>query len=43
VKEAYLLANTLTKHLKSVNAQMPRDKFSNEIVLWPNQLLSSKK
>ena len=43
VKEAYLLANTLTKHLKSVNAQMPRDKFTNEIVLWPNQLLSSKK
>jgi hypothetical protein len=37
------LADTLTNYLKSVNAQLPVDKMTNEIVLWPNQLLDIKK
>ena len=37
------LADTLTNYLKSVNAQLPVDKMTNEIVFWPNQLLNIKK
>jgi len=37
------LANTLTAHLKLVNAQMPRDKFTQEIVAWPSIALTVSK
>jgi arylsulfatase A-like enzyme len=37
------LANTLTAHLKLVNAQMPRDKFTQEIVAWPSIALTATK
>jgi hypothetical protein len=38
MKKVKELANTLTAHLKLVNAQMPRDKATQEIVAWPSIL-----
>lgn len=35
------LATTLTNHLQSVNAQMPMDKLTKEIVPYPSTLLNS--
>jgi CRISPR/Cas system-associated protein Csm6 len=35
--KSQLLANVLTKYLKSVNAQMPYNKITNSIVPWPDE------
>ena len=37
------LAQVLTAHLQQVNAQMPTDKITGEIVPWPTSLLHTKK
>ena len=42
-EKAQDLAATLTTHLKQVNAQMPSDKLTGEVVPWPSTLLSPKK
>jgi arylsulfatase A-like enzyme len=35
--KSQLLANVLTKYLKSVDAQMPLNKITNSIVPWPDE------
>lgn len=37
------LAQVLTTHLQKVNAQMPSDKITGEIVHWPTTILNGQK
>ena len=42
-KKTKELATILTTHLQAVNAQMPADKITGEIVPWPTTILNAKK